>query len=77
MVAGGAAQSPYSSGCDLLHLPRIQVPGPALKYWLAYYEKHPGEAFVSDGKTETVTFPKALQPKFNAAKFKKLHAVPY
>ena len=77
MVAGGAAQSPYSSGCDPLHLPRIQVPGPDLKYWLAYYEKHPGEAFVSDGKTETVTFPKALQPKFNAAKFKKLHVVPY
>ena len=77
MVAGGAAQSPYSSGCDLLHLPRIQVPGPALKYWLAYYEKHPEEALVSDGKTETVTFPKALQPKFNATKFKKLHAVPY
>jgi len=77
MVAGGAAQSPYSSGCDLLHLPRIQVPGPDLKYWLAYYEKHPGEALVSDGKTETVTFPKALQLKFNATKFKKLHAVPY
>ncbi len=77
MVAGGAAQSPFSNGYDLLHLPRIQVPGPDLKYWLAYYEKHPGEAFVSDGKTETVTFPKALQPKFNAAKFKKLQTVSY
>ena len=31
----------------------------------------------ADGKTETVTFPKALQLKFNATKFKKLHAVPY
>jgi hypothetical protein len=53
------------------------VPGPDLKYWLSYYEKHSNEAFVSDGKTGTVTFPKALQSKFNAAKFKKLQAVPY
>jgi len=77
MVAGGAAQSPFSVGCDLYHLPRIQVPGPDLKYWLSYYEKHPGEAFVSDGRPDIVTFPKALQPKFNSAKFKKLQAVPY
>jgi peptidoglycan/xylan/chitin deacetylase (PgdA/CDA1 family) len=77
MVAGGAAPSPFSTGCDLLHLPRIQVPGPDLKYWLAYYERHPGEVFVSDGKAGTVTFPKALQPKFSASKFKKLQAVPY
>jgi peptidoglycan/xylan/chitin deacetylase (PgdA/CDA1 family) len=77
MVAGGAAQSPFNSGCDLLHLPRIQVPGPDLKYWLAYYDKHPEEAFVSDGQPGTVTFPKALQPKFNVAKFKKLQVVPY
>ena len=77
MVAGGAAQSPFSTGCDLLHLPRIQVPGPDLKYWLGYYEKHPSEAFVSDGKADSVTFPKALQPKFNTTKFKKLQAVPY
>src|SRR5262245_38812305 len=77
MVAGGAAQSPFSVGCDLYHLPRIQVPGSDLKYWLSYYEKHPAEAFVSDGRPDTVTFPKALQPKFNSAKFKKLQAVPY
>jgi hypothetical protein len=53
------------------------VPGPDLKYWLSYYEKHPTEAFVSDGELGTVTFPKALQPKFNAAKFKKLQVVSY
>jgi hypothetical protein len=76
-VAGGAAQSPFSTGCDLLHLPRIQVPGPDLKYWLSHYEKHPGEVFVSDGQPRTVTFPKALQPKFNATKFKKLQSISY
>jgi peptidoglycan/xylan/chitin deacetylase (PgdA/CDA1 family) len=77
MVAGGAAPSPFSTGCDLLHLPRIQVPGPDFKYWLSYYEKHPGEVFVSDGKAGTVTFPRTLQPKFDAVKFKNLEAVSY
>ena len=77
MVAGGAGQSPFSTGCDLLHLPRIQVPGPDLKYWLSYYEKHPGEVFVSDGQPETGSFPKTLQPKFNSAKFKKLRVAAY
>ena len=77
MVAGGAAQSPFSTGSDLYRLPRIQVPGPDLKYWLSYYDKHPLEAFVSDGQPGTVTFPKALQPKFNSVKFKKLQAASY
>ncbi|MCI0422847.1 MAG: polysaccharide deacetylase family protein [Acidobacteria bacterium] len=77
MVAGGAAPSPFGASCDLLHLPRIQVPGPDLKYWLAYYEKHPGEVFISDGKADTVTFPKTLEQKFNATKFKTLQAVSY
>lgn len=76
-VAGGAAQSPFSVSCDLLHLPRIQVPGPDLKHWLNYYEKHLTESFVSDGKSDTVTFPKAFQSKFNAARFKRLQIVVY
>jgi hypothetical protein len=77
MVAGGAAQSPFATGCDLLHLPRIQVPGPDLKYWLSYYDKHPSEIFISDGQPDTVSFPKKLQPKFNSAKFKKLRVAAY
>jgi hypothetical protein len=77
MVAGGAAQSPFATGCDLLHLPRIQVPGPDLKYWLSYYDKHPTEIFISDGQPDTVSFPKTLQPKFNSAKFKKLRVAAY
>ncbi len=76
-VGGGAAPSPFSMSCGLLRLPRIQVLGSDLKHWISYYEKRPGEIFVSDGNPETVTFPKALQPKFNAAKFKQLRAVAY
>jgi peptidoglycan/xylan/chitin deacetylase (PgdA/CDA1 family) len=77
MVAGGAAPSPFGVGCDLFHLPRIQVPGPDLNHWLSYYQKHPNEVFVSDGKPATVTFPKSLQPKFNASRFKKLKIETY
>lgn len=70
MVAGGAATSPFSQRCDLFRLPRIQVPGPDLNYWLNYFERNPGEVFVSDGSLGTITFPKKLQSKFDSAKFK-------
>jgi peptidoglycan/xylan/chitin deacetylase (PgdA/CDA1 family) len=71
-VAGGAAPSPFSVSRDLLHLPRIQVPSSDFQYWLGYFDKHPEEAFVSDGQPGTVSFPKILKPRFNAARFKSL-----
>ena len=77
MVAGGPAPSPFSSRCDLLHLPRIQVPGPDFEHWLSYFEKRADEVFVSDGKVDTVTFPVALKPRFSASRFKFLRVVTY
>jgi Polysaccharide deacetylase len=76
-VAGGPAPSPFSISRDLLHLPRIQVPSSDLQYWLRYFQKDPEEAFVSDGQADTVSFPKILKPKFNAAKFKCLKGDAY
>jgi peptidoglycan/xylan/chitin deacetylase (PgdA/CDA1 family) len=76
-VAGGPAPSPFSSSRDLLHLPRIQVPGSDLQYWLHYFQTHPREAFVSDGKPDVVTFPEELKPKFNAVRFKSLRTEVY
>jgi Polysaccharide deacetylase len=76
-VSGGSAPSPFSTNCDLLHLPRIQVPSSDLQYWLQYFKKHPDEVFISDGKPDVVTFPQALKPKLNLARFKTLHAVSY
>jgi len=55
MVAGGAAPSPFARNFDALHLPRIQAVEHDLAYWLAYFEKHPGERFVSDGDPAAVT----------------------
>jgi hypothetical protein len=77
MVAGGPALSPFSLRCNLHRLPRIQVTGNEFKYWLNYFELHPEESFVSDGKADTVTFPRHLQSQFNSSKFKNLTANPY
>ncbi|PYV87843.1 MAG: polysaccharide deacetylase [Acidobacteria bacterium] len=71
-VAGGAAPSPFSSACNLTHLPRIQVPSSDFQYWLKYFDKHPDEVFVSDGKVDTISLPLASKSRFNSAKFKSL-----
>jgi peptidoglycan/xylan/chitin deacetylase (PgdA/CDA1 family) len=59
MVAGGAAPSPFARSFDPLHLPRIQAIDQDLGHWLAYFDKNPGERFVSDGDPSTVTVPRA------------------
>jgi len=58
MVAGGPAPSPFSRRFDPYHLPRIQVVGETVAEWLRYFDKHPGERFVSDGDPDTVTAPR-------------------
>jgi peptidoglycan/xylan/chitin deacetylase (PgdA/CDA1 family) len=57
MVAGGAAPSPYSRAFDPVRLPRIQAVERELTYWLTYFDKHPGERFVSDGDPNAITVP--------------------
>ncbi|HET7876089.1 MAG TPA: polysaccharide deacetylase family protein [Methylomirabilota bacterium] len=57
MVAGGAAPSPFSRGFDPLRLPRIQALGSEIERWLAHFERHPEERFMSDGDPTTVTVP--------------------
>lgn len=76
-VAGGPAASPFNSLWDPLHLPRIQVAGKALERLIRYFDAHPGEVFVSDGKPDTVSFPAALKPEFNSRGFKSLRVVAY
>ena len=66
MVAGGAAPSPFSRGFDPVHLPRIQAVEHDLGYWLAYFEKHPDERFVSDGDAGAVTVPAARRDKLRS-----------
>jgi len=42
-----------------VRLPRIQATERELAYWLNYFDKHPGERFVSDGDPNSVTVPTA------------------
>ena len=63
MVAGGAAPSPFSRSFDPTRLPRIQAVEHDLASWLAYFEKHPHERFVSDGNPAAITVPQALRDR--------------
>jgi hypothetical protein len=74
LVAGPPSLSPFDKKCDFLHLPRIQVPGPDLNFWLSRYERNPEEVYISDGDPDKVTFPRWLESRFNAEKFRTLRA---
>jgi hypothetical protein len=77
LVAGPPAPSPFSNTCDFRHLPRIQVPGSELQYWLNYFEKHPEAVFRSDGRPQAISFPRALISKFNKSRFPRLEVHNY
>ncbi|MBI2206084.1 MAG: polysaccharide deacetylase family protein [Candidatus Rokubacteria bacterium] len=63
MVAGGAAPSPFARTFDSVRLPRIQAVERDLGYWLSYFEKNPGERYVSDGDAATITVPAAWRDR--------------
>ena len=75
MVAGGAAPSPFARNFDALHLPRIQAVEHDLAYWLGYFEKHPGERFVSDGDPAAVTVHGAQRDRLRSPLPGSLHVV--
>jgi len=62
-VGGGAAPSPFSRAFDPVRLPRIQAIERELAHWLGYFDRNPGERFVSDGDPDTVTVPAALRDR--------------
>ena len=67
MVAGGAAPSPHARALDRHRLPRIQAVEADLGYWLAHFDRQPGERYVSDGDPATVTVPRGMADKVRAA----------
>ena len=66
MVAGGAAPSSYAKNFDPYHLPRIQAVESEIAGWLAYFDRHPDERYVSDGEPGTVTVPSKSAGKSRA-----------
>ncbi len=63
MVAGGPAPSPFSRAFDPARLPRIQAVERDLAYWLTYFDRNPGERFVSDGDPVTIALPGAWRAR--------------
>lgn len=45
--------SPYARNFEPYHLPRIQAVDRDLDYWLAYFDRNPGERFVSEYRSCT------------------------
>jgi hypothetical protein len=68
MVAGGAAPSPFAKTFDPYHLPRIQAVEHDLDYWLTYFDRNPGERYVSDGDASTVTVVSGSTGKLGAVR---------
>jgi hypothetical protein len=57
LVAGGPALSPFARGFDPHRLPRIQAIEAELDRWLAHFDRHPEERYVSDGDPAGITVP--------------------
>src|SRR4029434_11355593 len=66
-VPGGPAPSPHAKSFDPLHLPRIQAVEKDLDYWLTYFDRSPGERYVSDGDPGTITVVSRNAGKLGAA----------
>src|SRR5438445_2364026 len=74
-VGGGAAPSPFSRAFDPVRLPRIQAIERELAHWLGYFERNPGERFVSDGDPDAVTVPAALHDRLRGELPRRLRIV--
>jgi len=49
-----------------VRLPRIQALKEELRHWLVYFERNPGERFVSDGDPSVVTVPATLRARLRS-----------
>ena len=52
---------------DPTRLPRIQAIDQDLGQWLAYFDKNPGERFVSDGDPAVVTIPSGRRDRLKSS----------
>jgi len=55
--------------------PRIQAIERELAHWLGYFDRNPGERFVSDGDPDTVTVPAALRDRLRSELPRRLRIV--
>ena len=73
-VGANPAKSPNSAGFDPHALPRVQASTAELGKWLEYFQKNPGERYISDGDPLTVAVPREKEAlvDVNSIRDKKL-----
>ncbi|HZQ36294.1 MAG TPA: polysaccharide deacetylase family protein [Dehalococcoidia bacterium] len=59
-VGSEPAPAPATAAYNPLVLPRVQAGEQLLSYWLAWFDQHPDERYVSDGDPACVAFPARL-----------------
>jgi peptidoglycan/xylan/chitin deacetylase (PgdA/CDA1 family) len=59
-VGSEPAPAPASAAFNPNVLPRVQAGEALLTYWLNWFDSHPDERYVSDGDSNTLTFPARL-----------------
>jgi peptidoglycan/xylan/chitin deacetylase (PgdA/CDA1 family) len=72
MVAGGAAPSPHAKSFSPYRLPRIQAVDKDLDYWLTYFDRNPGDRYVSDGDAATITVKSGSADKLGVVRAAKV-----
>ncbi len=66
-VGADPAPAPNHRSYDPYYTPRVQAIKDELDRVFGRFEKNPEERYISDGDTNTITFPKALEPELNRA----------
>lgn len=71
LVGSNPAPSPFSKEFDPLSIPRIRasetmVENSGLYDWLDYFKSYPGQRYISDGNSSTVTAPRELMDKLDS-----------
>jgi peptidoglycan/xylan/chitin deacetylase (PgdA/CDA1 family) len=56
-VGANPALSPVVQGFDPTRLPRVMASTVELEKWLAYFQKNPGQRYISDGNPQTIAIP--------------------
>jgi hypothetical protein len=69
-VAGGPNESPYDVKYDGHSVNRVIAAPGALAREIEYFEKHPGERFVSDGDPNTITVPAGQEGRVDRGRWK-------
>lgn len=72
LVGSNPAPSPFDRSFDPHAIPRIRSskhrgrgPSYGSEFWLDYLKENPGKRYVSDGASETISFPKRLRARLH------------